>query len=325
MTALTRVCGLLAALALPVIAAPAVAQTYPVKPIRVIASQGPGGLSDVFMRALAEELRPALGESVVVENRTGAGGTIGARACAEASPDGYTICIIPGEAILTNPIIFPNTGFDPKKGLLPITRLFFLTQVFVVNASLNVKSFPELTVLAKAKPKTLSYMAPNLGKVALMEHFNKTNGTDFVRVPFKGGGDAVNSMLNGAAPISIIGIGNVTQYLRDGRVFAFAVDGDKRSPLAPEIPTFRELGHTEYLLQAFFGMYAPVGTPKPIVDRLHAEIVKAASNPEFQKRHMIGRGMAPMLDTPENFAMELENDRVEALKVVKGSGLYPDI
>jgi len=315
----------LAMLALVAATLPIAAQDYPAKPIRVIASQGPGGLSDVFMRVLAEELRPALGEAVVVENRTGAGGTIGARACADAPPDGYTLCILPGEAMVINPIIFKNAAFDPKRDLIPITRLFYLTQVFAVNASLNVKSFAELAALAKAKPKTLSYMAPNLGKVAFMEEFNRSNGADFVRVPFKGGGDAVNSMLSGATPIAIIGIGNVMQYLRDGKVIGFAVDGDKRSPLVPDIPTFRELGYTQYILPAFFGIYAPAGTPKPIVDRLHREIVKAASNPEFQKRHMIGRGMAPVLDTPENFAKELEDDRAEGLQVVKGSGLYPNV
>ena len=320
-----RRCLALALFVLLVAAVPAAAEDYPSKPIRAIASQGPGGLSDVFMRALAEELGVALGGTVVVENRTGASGSIGARACAESPPDGYTICILPPEPIVTNPIIFPNTGFDPNKGLVPITRVFYLTQVFAVNASLNVKSFDQLAALTKSRPKTMSYLAPSLSKVAFMEQFNQKNGTDFVRIPFKGGGDAVNSMLSGTTPVAIFGIGNLIQFIRSGKIVGLAVDGDKRSPLAPDIPTFREIGYTDHIAASFFGIYAPSGTPKPIIDSLNKHIVMIASNPEFQKRHMIPRGLAPVLDTPEHFANALDADRAEGLAVVKASGLYPEV
>jgi tripartite-type tricarboxylate transporter receptor subunit TctC len=314
------------ALIAPLIAAwPAVAQDYPTRPIRAIASQGPGGLSDIWMRAVADEAGPLLGGSIVVEDRMGAAGTIGARACGEAAPDGYTICIIPVEAVIINPIINPVSGWDPKKSLAPITKAFYLTQVFAVNAALGAKNFDELIALAKAKPKTLSYMAPSLSKVAFMEQLNKTKGTDFVRVPFKGGGDAVNSMLSNTTPIAVFGIGNLLQFLRNGKILGFAVDGDKRSPLAPDIPTFREAGYTEHLMATFFGIYAPTGTPQPIIDKLNNAIVKVASNPEFQKRHMISRGLAPVLNTPAEFAKQLEVDRAEGLAVVKASGLYPDV
>jgi tripartite-type tricarboxylate transporter receptor subunit TctC len=275
------------------------------------------------MRALAEELRPALGETIIVENRMGASGSIGARACADAPPDGYTFCIVNGESTIINPLIFKNAAFDPKKNLIPVTRLFYLTQVFALNASLNVKSFDELAALARAKPKTMNYLAPSLSKVAFMQEFNKKHGTDFVRVPFKGGGDAVNSMLAGTTPVAIIGIGNVIQLMRSGQIIGLAVDGEKRSPLAPSIPTFREVGYAEYFT-AFFGIFAPAGTPKPIVDRMHKEIVKVASTPEFQERHMISRGLAPVLNSPEQFAKELEVDRENGVKVVEVSGLYPE-
>jgi tripartite-type tricarboxylate transporter receptor subunit TctC len=306
-------------------AVPVAAQDYPSRPIRAIASQGPGGLSDVFMRALADELGPALGGTVVVENRVGAAGSIGARACADSQPDGYTICILNGESMLINPLIFKNMSLDPKKDLVHITRLFYLTQVFAVNASLNVKSFDELAALAKSKPKTMTYLAPSLSKVAFMEAYNKKHGVDFVRVPFKGGGDAVNSMLTGTTPVAIFGIGNLIQFIRNGKILGFAVDGDQRSPLAPEIPTFRELGYTVHVWAASFGMHAPAGTPKPIVDKVNKAIVKIASNPEFQKRHMISRGLTPALDTPENFAKQLEIEAALGRDVVKASGLYPDV
>jgi tripartite-type tricarboxylate transporter receptor subunit TctC len=304
---------------------PAAAQDYPSRPIRVIASQGPGGLSDIWMRAVADEMGPIVGGSVVVEDRVGAGGSIGARACGEAPPDGYTACILPVEAMIINPIISPIAGFDPAKSLVPITKAFYLTQVFAVNASLGAKNFNELIALAKAKPKTLSYMAPSISKVAFMEDLNKTKGVDFVRVPFKGGGDAVNSMLTGTTPIAIFGIGNLVQFIRNGQILGFAVDGDKRSPLGPDIPTFKEIGYTQNLMPTFFGVYAPAGTPKPIIDKLNAAITKVASNPEFQKRHMESKGLAAVLNSPEQFAKELDQERVDGLAAVKASGLYPNV
>jgi tripartite-type tricarboxylate transporter receptor subunit TctC len=317
--------AILATLVLTVPAWPSIAQDYPTRTIRAIVSQGAGGLSDIFMRALADEMGPALGTTVVIEDRVGGAGSIGARACGEAVPDGYTICILPTEPIVINPIIFPNTGFDPKKSLVPITRVFYLTQVFAVNASLNVKSFADLAAVAKAKPKTLSYMAPSISKVAFVEEFNRKHGTDLVRVPFKGGGDAVNSMLSGTTPIAIFGIGNLIQLIRAGKIVGLAIDGDKRSPLAPDIPTFREIGYKEHLMATFFGIYAPTGTPKPIIDKLNAVIVKIASKPEFQQKHMISRGLTPVLNSAEQFAKELEADRAEGLAAVKASGLYPNV
>jgi tripartite-type tricarboxylate transporter receptor subunit TctC len=312
-------------LALVVLTAlPAMAQDYPTRPIRAIASQGPGGLSDLFMRALGDQMGPALGVSIVVEDRVGAEGTIGAKACADAAPDGYTICILPGEAATINPII-QNSDFDPGKALVPVARPYYLTQTFAVNASLNVKSFAELAALAKSRPKTFNYMAPSLSKVAFMEEFNKKNGTDIVRVPFKGGGDAVNSMLNGTAQIAIFGIGNLVPFIRDGKVVGLAVDGDARSPLAPEIPTFKEVGYTEHIAATFFGIFAPAGTPKPIVDKLNKAIVAVESKPDFQQKFLINRGLSPVLISADEFAKELVADRAEGLAVVKASGLYPDV
>ena len=317
----------IAVLALAAPAIPAAADDYPSRPIRVIASQGAGGLSDIWMRAVADQMGPLLGSgaSVVIEDRTGAAGTIGARACGEAAPDGYTFCIIPVEAVAINPVINPVAGWDPAKSLAPVTKAFYLTQVFAVNASLGAKNFDELIKLAKAKPKTLSYMAPSISKVAFMEELNKNNGIDFVRVPFKGGGDAVNSMLSGTTPIAIFGIGNLVQFLRNGQVLGYAVDGAKRSPLGPNIPTFKELGYTQHLLPTFFGIYAPTGTPKPIIDKMNQVVVKVASDPEFQKRNMDSRGLEPVLNSPEQFAKELEVDRADGRAAIKASGLYPDV
>jgi tripartite-type tricarboxylate transporter receptor subunit TctC len=252
-------------------------------------------------------------------------GSIGARACADSPPDGYTICILNAESQVINPLILKNMPLDPKRDLVPITRVFYLQQVFAVNAALNIKSFDQLAAYTKAHPKTMVYMAPSLSKVAFMEHYNTTQGTDFVRVPFKGGGDAVNSMLGGTTPVAIFGIGNLIQYIRAGTIVGLAVDGDQRSPLSPDIPTFKELGFTVHLWTASFGIHAPAGTPKPIVDRINREIVKIGSDPEFQKRLMLSRGLAPVFDSPEEFAKKLDDERLVGVEIVKGSGLYNDL
>jgi tripartite-type tricarboxylate transporter receptor subunit TctC len=315
----------LAGVLVTVLPAIASAQDFPSRPIRAIASQGPGGLSDLFMRGIASAMGAAHLGTLVVEDRAGAEGTVGAKACAEAAPDGYTICILPGNAITTNPIIHPEDDFDPTKALVPITRAYYLTQVFAVNASLGVKSFAQLAALAKAKPNSLNYMAPELSKVAFMQQFDKKNGIDIVRVPFKGGGDAVNSMLTGTTQIAIFGIGNLVPFLRAGKIVGLAVDGDARSPLAPNIPTFKEVGYTEHISATFFGIYAPAGTPKPIVDKLYKMIAEVGAKPDFQKKFLISRGLTPVFSSPDQFAKELPADLAEARAVVKASGLYPDI
>jgi len=300
------------------------ADDYPSRPIHAIASQGPGGLSDLFMRALGDQLGPMLNTSIVVEDHAGADGTVGAKACAAATPDGYTICIITDQALVINPFL-PDADFDPAKTLVPIARPYYLTQMFAVSTSLGVKTFPELAALIKSKPGTFNYMAASLSKVAFMQSFNEKNGTDVVRLPFKGGGDAVNAMLNGSTQIAIFGIGNLISYIQADKITGLAIDGDERSPLDSSIPTFKEAGYTQHISATFFGIMAPAGTPLPIIEKLNKAIVAVESKPDFQKRFLISRGLSPNLESAEQFAKELVADRVEGLSVVKASGLYPDV
>ncbi len=309
----------------PAPALPAAAQDYPTRPIRVIASQGAGGLSDVWMRAVADQLGPILGGTVVIEDRAGAAGTIGARACSESAPDGYTFCIISTEAMVINPVINPVSGFEPMKSLAPVTKAFYLQQVFAITAQTKAKSFDELAALAKANPKTLNYMSASLTKTAFVEEFNRKHGIDLVRVPFKGGGDAINSMMTNTTQIAIFGIGNLIELIRGGKILGFAVDGDTRSLLAPDIPTFREAGHTRHLAPTFFGIYAPAGTPRPLIDKFQAGVAKVASSPEFQQRHMNSRGLTAVLNKPDEFARQLDQERAEGLEAIKASGLHPNV
>ena len=197
--------------------------------------------------------------------------------------------------------------------------------MFAVTEQIKVKSFDELAALAKAKPKTLNYMSASLTKTAFVEEFNRKHGIDLVRVPFKGGGDAVNSMMTNTTQIAIFGIGNLIQLIRDGKIVGLAVDGDTALAARPRHPDLPETGYNKHLAPTFFGIYAPAGTPRPIIDKFQAGVAKVASNPEFQKRHMNSRALTAVLNSPDEFAKELAQERIEGLDAIKASGLYPNV
>jgi tripartite-type tricarboxylate transporter receptor subunit TctC len=323
MTRLCGLCALLIALLLLPLHSRAFAQDYPTRPIRVIATSSAGGTSDIFMRALADELNKRLGQPVIVENRPGGAFNIGARACAEAAPDGYTLCIIPGEPLVFNQFLFKNLAFDPENGFEPITQLFFITQVMVVSAALNVRELPDLIALSKAKPGTLSYSTAAVPLGVFIERWKKDTGADLVRVPFRGGGEAVTALLNGSTPVGFYGIANVRAQLESGAVVGLLVDGDKRSPLFPGIPTIPEGTGMSFAGRSYFGLLAPARTPKPIVARLQQETARIVEEPGFRQRNLIERSLEPVASTPEEFARFIREDRVAAEQIVKESGLQP--
>ena len=305
------------------LASTAPAQDYPAKPIRVIASSAAGGISDIFMRTVSEELSRRWGQPIVIENRAGGGMNIGGRACAEAPPDGTTICIMSNEVVTYNQYLYKNPGFDADKSIAPVTNLFFLTQALVVNSALKVNSLAELAALSKAKPGTLSYSAPAAPLALFMDNFNKENGADLVRVPFKGGGDAVNGVLTGATPITFLGVGNLTAYLQSGMMTGLVLDGAQRSPLFPDIPMLRETGYRSPLTRSYFGLYAPMGMPPAFIAKIANDIRSVASEAAFRDKNLIARGLEPVFNTPEEFAQFLRQDRIEAQRVVKDAGLLP--
>jgi tripartite-type tricarboxylate transporter receptor subunit TctC len=302
---------------------PALAQNYPTRPIRAIASSSAGGTSDIFMRALGEELNKRLGQPIIVENRPGGAFNIGARACAEAPPDGYTICIIPGEPLVFNQFMFKSLQYDPVTAFEPITQLFFITQALVVSAKLNVRTLSELAALSKAKPGTLSYSTASIPAVVFIERWKKQTGADLVKVPFRGGGEAVAALLTGATPVGLYGIANMRAQLEAGSVLGLAVDSDGRSPLFPDIPTIPEASGQAYTSKSYFGLMAPAGTPKQVIARLHAEIARIVAEPEFRSRNLVERGLEPVASTPADYARFIKEDRVSAEQIVKEAGLEP--
>jgi tripartite-type tricarboxylate transporter receptor subunit TctC len=318
-----RLIGAALAAAAIVSATPCAAQDYPTRPVKAIVAVGPGGTGDIFTRVLGDELHKRWGQPLVVENRPGAQSNIGARACAEAPPDGYTLCVLPGEPLAYNQFLFKKLPFDPARDFAPITNLFFNTQALVVNAALNVRTIDELVALSKAKARTLSYTAPAPPLMLYLEKLKRERGADWVGIPFRGGGETTNAVLSGSTPIAFLGLQNFIAHLQSGTMRGLATDGAQRSPLFPDIPTLAELGYRGNLTRVYFGLLAPAGTPRPIIDKIRADVARIAGDPAFRQKQLYDRALVPILDTPEEFARFLVENRATSEQVVKEAGLQP--
>jgi tripartite-type tricarboxylate transporter receptor subunit TctC len=314
---------LLAAVAAFAAAWPAAAQdNWPTRPVRAITTTSAGGLSDIFMRALGEELHRKWGQPLIIENRPGGAMNVGTRACAEANPDGYTICITNADAMAYNQFLFKKLPFDPK-ALQPITNIFHLIHMLVVNSDLKVKNVDELIALSKERAGTLSYLAPGPPLFLYMETLKKEKGADWVRVPFRGGGEAVNAILGGSTPIALFGEGNVIGHVRSGKMTALVMMNNIRSPNFPQVPLLEETGYSGPPSRSWYGLFAPAGAPKGILDKVHKDVTEIVSRPDFRDKHLTARSLVPALNTPAQFAEDIKRDSVIAAKVVKDAGLEP--
>jgi tripartite-type tricarboxylate transporter receptor subunit TctC len=300
------------------------AEDWPYRPIHVLTTTSPGGISDVFMRALGQRLEASLGRPLIIENRPGGMQNVGARACQDSAPDGYTICIINADPMIYNQFLIKEMPFDPVHGLQPITKLFDLLHVLVVNSDLKVKTVDELIALSKARPGTLSYLTPGAPMVLYMETLKKERGADWVRVPFKGGGEAVNAILGGSTPIGLFGEGNVIGQIRAGTMTSLVMLNNIHSPNFPNVPTLKEIGYDGPPSRGWYGLFAPAGTPRPIVDRIAKEAAVIVADPEFAQRQLTDRSLVGATDTPDEFAKQIAEDRVVAEQVVKQAGMGPE-
>ena len=310
-----------AALALLVSGASAPAQDYPVRPIKILIPLGPGGGGDVFTRSLADEFQKAWGQPVVVENRPGGGQNIGARACAEAQPDGYTLCVLSSEPVIYNQLLFKSIPYDPEKDFEPIGALFFNTLALVVNGSLKVDTIPELVALSKAKP--LSYGTFAFPLAHFMEKLKRETGADIVRVPFRGGGEVVNAVLGGSTPVAVLALSNMIPQLQSGHIKALAVMSKARSPLFPDVPTLTEVRGESYP-PTWFGLFAPARTPKPIVAKIAAELARIVERGDFRQRMFFDRAVEPGSLRLDDFASFIKEDRAFAARIVQESGQRPE-
>jgi tripartite-type tricarboxylate transporter receptor subunit TctC len=319
----TRILVLLAAVAAVLgLGAPAAAEDYPTRPVRIIIPLGAGGGGDVFTRLMAEQLQKRLGQPFVVENRPGGGLNIGTRACAEAQPDGYTICVLSSEPVVYNKFAFKSLPFDAEKDLEPIANLFINSNALVINSSLNVKTIPQLIALAKAKPKTLSYGTFSFVLVYFMDKLNKQHGLDIVRVPFRSGNEMMNAVVAGTTQIAFLGLSNMLGQIRAGQITGLALNSTKRSPLFPEIPTLKEATGEDYP-PPWFGLFAPAGTPKSIIDKIHDTVASIISEPEFVQKNFTNRAIEPAVGSREEFIKFIAANRVIAARIAKESGLQP--
>jgi len=305
------------------VCATAPAQDYPTRPIRVIIPLGAGGGGDVFARALADELSKALRQPVVVENRPGGSLNIGTRACAEAAPDGYTICVLSSEPMVYNQFAFKSLPFDPEKDFEPISLLFFNTLALVTNRSLKVRTIPELVALSKAKPGTLSYGTFSFPLAHFMEKLKQETGADIVRIPFRSGNEVVNAVLSGSTPVAILALSNMVPQLQSAHITALVVTGKTRSPLFPDIPTLAEVRGGENYPATWFGLFAPAGTPKPIIAHLAREVARIVDDRDFRQRMYIDRAVEPSGVRLEEFARFVRDERETAERMVRESGLQP--
>jgi tripartite-type tricarboxylate transporter receptor subunit TctC len=304
--------------------ASAPAQDYPTRTVRIIIPLGPGGGGDVFTRALADELQKALRQPVVVENRTGGALNIGTRACAEAAPDGYTICVLSSEPVIYNQFLFKSLPFDPDKDFAPISNLFFNTLALVANNSLKVRTIPDLVALAKARPGTLSYGTFSFPLAHFMEKLKKETGADIVRVPFRSGSEVVTAVLSGTTPVAILALSNMVPQLQSGHITGLVVMSKARSPLFPDIPTLAEARNGESYPSTWFGLFAPAGTPKPIIARLASEVARIVEERDFRQRMFIDRAVEPTDARLDDFARFIREERKVAGRIVAESGLKPE-
>jgi tripartite-type tricarboxylate transporter receptor subunit TctC len=303
---------------LTVFAATAQAQTYPNKPIRMIVSIAAGSVTDVIMRAAAAELQTKLGQPVVIENNGGASGILGAKTCAQAPGDGYTVCIIYHSTMSFNPLLFSNLPYNPDTDFVPVARLFFLVEGLFASSAIGVSTVAELKTLAQSKPDGLNYAT--LGEGSYPDLFrnwlNNQWNTKIVGIPYRGGGPAAQALAANQVQVTRFGVGNFLGLLEAGKVKALAVSSAKRSPVLPNVPTFAEVGWGAYPGQGWWGVAAPKGTPPAIVARLSGEFQKLFSDPKFTA-FLEKQAVVPAATTPEGFAAFLKQDRKDAETLIR--------
>jgi tripartite-type tricarboxylate transporter receptor subunit TctC len=316
----------LAAIALLALsAAPSAAQTFPAKPIRLITLTTAGGSLDTLARLIAARLTDQMGQSVVVENRTGAGGNVGAEAIAKSAPDGYTIGMNTVSTHGINPSLYgASMPFDAVRDFAPITQVAELKNVAVVTPSLPVRSAQELILHARANPNKLSFGSAGSGTSQHLsgELFKMKTGTQMQHIPYKGAAQAMPDLLSGQIQLMFVSVPEALPHIKSGKLRAVGVTSKQRSPVLPDVPSLAEQG-LDFDVSAWFGVVAPAGTPRPIVSRYNAEIVKALQLPDVRAR-LAAIGMDPVTMTPEQFAQFIRDEIARWAPVVKASGAKVD-
>jgi tripartite-type tricarboxylate transporter receptor subunit TctC len=307
--------------ALLIAAAPAPAQDYPSRPITLVVPFPAGGGNDALARVVAERMSKTLGQQVVVENRSGAGGTVATRAVAKTAPDGYTILLTYTGTLAINPTLYPNAGYDPRKDFAPIGLIGWQPSVLTVHPSLPVHTTAELVAYAKANPGKINYgFVPGTVGHITTEMFAKTAGIELTRIPYKGNGAAFGDLLGGHVSMMVLSLSPIIGNVKAGTLRALAVTTPKRSKLLPDVPTVAESAVPGFGAAIRYGLAAPAQTPRAIVERLNREL-RAALTAEDLRERLLGEGVEPEPGTPEDYAADIDAEEKKWSALVSGLNL----
>jgi tripartite-type tricarboxylate transporter receptor subunit TctC len=299
----------------------AAAENYPTKPVRIIVPFSPGGTADILARMVAQKLTERLGQSFLIDNRPGANGNIGTHAVANSPADGYTLLMGYAGSLAINPNLYAKVPFDPIKDFQPITNVAATTQAIVARKDYPANNIPELIALAKAGGKQITFASAGVGAPSHMagELFNSMAGTKLVHVPYKGSGAVLHDLVGGHVDVSFGGLAAAMSFVQDGQLKLLGVTSSKRSPGAPDTPTIAET-LPGYEVLSWFGLLAPAGTPKPIVDLLNEEVVKICRQPAFMEK-LATDGADVIADTPEHFHAYIAAEIQKWRAVISESGV----
>jgi tripartite-type tricarboxylate transporter receptor subunit TctC len=308
-----------------VAAAPAIAQNYPAKPIRIIAAQSAGGGTDLFARLLGQKMSENWKQPVVIENRPGAGGTIGNDITAKSAPDGYTLILATAGQMVINQNLYPDSGHDPLKELAPIALFATSPLVLVVHPSVPAHSVKELIALAKAAPNRLNHGSGGGGSPAHLaaELFKALTGTKMTHVPFKGVAPSVLAVVAGQIDLTFASVAAVLPQVKAQRLRALAVSTPKRSQIVPDLPTVAEAGVPGYEVTTWFGLFGPAALPKDIVTKLNGEVIRILALPDVRER-LYNEGAESSKLSVEEFGAFVHADAARWAKVIKAAGIKAD-
>ncbi len=303
----------------------AAAQDFPTRPITLIVPYSAGGGNDVMARVAADKMSKTLGQQIVIENRGGAGGSIATRQIAKAAPDGYTLGLGGTGTLAINPTLYANVGYDPRKDFAPIGLIATGALVVVVKPSLPARSIPELIELAKKEPGKITFASAGTGSGIHLaaEYFATLAGIKLVHVPYKGSAPALTDLVGGHVSIYFSSLPPAIQLVREGKVRALAITGAKRSPLLPDLPTVAEAALPGYEAVLHYGIVAPAGTPRAIVEKLSAALSAAVMSDDLRKK-LADDGAEPLVSTPEEYAADIDREETKWSAVVKKSGARAD-
>jgi tripartite-type tricarboxylate transporter receptor subunit TctC len=302
-------------------AAPTAAQDYPSRPITLVVPFPPGGSTTIVARIVADKMSEALGQSIVVDNRGGAGGTIGSRAVSKSAPDGYTILLGYSGTLAIGPTLYGNVGYDPRKDFDPIGRIGTAPNTLVVHPSVPVHSVAELIAYAKANPGKVNYGSAGIGTVSHVcgEYFANVAGVTLTHIPYKGTGPAIIDLLGGHIPMAFAPVPATHENAQSGKLRMLAVTSAMRSTLLPDVPTIAEAALPGFEAVLRYGLVAPPGTPRAIIARLNAALNAALTSEDVRARLAID-GAEPLPGTPADYGADIDREETQWSKVVKASG-----